>query len=304
MDARELYLINYNTEFLVKRTDKYFLGLSLEDLKVLNLSDLSFTKRGTMDEDNQIHYEIYSGTSSTKVTGEGYEWIDKSQLLDEPLRQGDKFYIKHILDGHKDFDLVIIYREDRLMTAYDRGRYNQFSAFFKHLHTINHHRRLVRHGCFKVGLYWQGLTHDLSKYSPSEFFVGVKYYQGTRSPNVAERSEKGYSTAWLHHKGRNRHHQEYWTDYSVETGNLLDFKEMPPRYFIESIMDRVAACKVYRGKAYNDGAALDYLLTRDSNRNMNKKNYDDMVFLFTMLRDKGEKETYRYIKKIFLKGKR
>ena len=46
----------------------------------------------------------------------------------------------------------------------------------EHLKTINAHRKLVREGCFKVGLYWQGLTHDLSKYSPSEFIVGAKYY--------------------------------------------------------------------------------------------------------------------------------
>ena len=84
-----------------------------------------------------------------------------------------------------------------------------------HFITITHHKILVMQGCFKVGLYWQGLMHDLSKYEPSEFWVGAKYYQGTRSPNNAEREEKGYSGAWLHHKGRNKHHYEYWIDYSM-----------------------------------------------------------------------------------------
>ena len=76
---------------------------------------------------------------------------------------------------------------------------------FQHLKTINHLRFLVLVGCFKVGLYLQGLTHDLSKYAPTEFCVGARYWQGTRSPNAAEREEKGYSEAWMHHKGRNRH---------------------------------------------------------------------------------------------------
>ena len=70
----------------------------------------------------------------------------------------------------------------------------------QHLKTINHHKWLV---C-KVVLSWiykQGLLHDLSKYSPTEFLVGCKFYQGTRSPNNAEREVKGYSAAWLHHKG-------------------------------------------------------------------------------------------------------
>lgn len=73
--------------------------------------------------------------------------------------------------------------------------------FRAHLHTVNRHRRLVRHYCFKLGLVWQGLTHDLSKYSPTEFWRGVKYYQGWRSPNDQERLENGVSLAWLHHKG-------------------------------------------------------------------------------------------------------
>ena len=86
---------------------------------------------------------------------------------------------------------------------------------WKHFCTINHHKHLVMKGCFAVGLYKQGLLHDLSKYTPTEFLVGCKYYQGTMSPNNAERKDKGYSSAWLHHKGRNKHHMEYWIDYGV-----------------------------------------------------------------------------------------
>lgn len=71
---------------------------------------------------------------------------------------------------------------------------------------------------FPPGAYWQGLTHDLSKYSPTEFLVGAKYYFGTHSPNDGERQDKGYSSAWLHHKGRNRHHLEYWIDYTPQAG--------------------------------------------------------------------------------------
>jgi len=67
-------------------------------------------------------------------------------------------------------------------------------------------------------MYKQGLLHDLSKYSPVEFLVGCKYYQGTRSPNNAEREDIGVSTSWLHHKGRNKHHFEHWVDYSVNDG--------------------------------------------------------------------------------------
>lgn len=94
-------------------------------------------------------------------------------------------------------------------------------------------------GCFRVGLYRQGLAHDLSKYMPSEFWVGVKYYQGTQSPNNAERDVLGYSSAWLHHKGRNKHHYEYWLDYGIHAGDGIVPVPMPMRYIVEMFIDRV-----------------------------------------------------------------
>ena len=93
--------------------------------------------------------------------------------------------------------------------------------FWRHLKTVQRHRHLVRQYCFRLGLYWQGLTHDLSKFSPVEFWAGVKYFQGDRSPNDAQRRDKGYSASWMHHKGRNRHHFEYWTDYGVNGEGIM-----------------------------------------------------------------------------------
>jgi hypothetical protein len=103
-----------------------------------------------------------------------------------------------------------------------------------------------------MGLYWQGLTHDLSKYSPVEFLVGARYFQGNQSPNNMERKVRGYSSAWLHHKGRNKHHLEYWIDYAQgETSNMAGM-EMPVRYVVEMFCDRVAASRIYRKEQYQD----------------------------------------------------
>src|SRR5574344_126640 len=101
-----------------------------------------------------------------------------------------------------------------------------------HFRTITHHRHLVCAYCFRLGLYRQGLMHDLSKYSPLEFWRGAKYYQGYRSPNDAERKENGVSLAWLHHKGRNRHHFEYWIDYCIAADGSVYMGgcKMPLRY--------------------------------------------------------------------------
>lgn len=173
---------------------------------------------------------------------------------------------------------------------------------WQHFKTVTHHRHLVCRSCFRVGLYWQGLTHDLSKYSPTEFSVGARLYQGNRSPNSAEREEKGYSEAWIHHKGRNRHHWEYWTDLNL-TSRQYEAVEMPRKYFVEMVMDRIAACKTYRRENYDDGAALDYLEHSRERVLLHPETLRQLTYVLTMLRDSGEKETFSYLKNHILKGK-
>ena len=173
---------------------------------------------------------------------------------------------------------------------------------WQHFKTITWHRWLVREGCFRVGLYWQGLIHDLSKYAPTEFRSGAKYYQGTRSPNTAEREDKGYSEAWIHHKGRNRHHYEYWTDLNLQT-RRYESVPMPRKYLVEMVMDRRAACMVYQGKNYTPGSALEYLENSRERNFMHPQTLRELRYILTMLRDKGEKETFCYLRRVVLKGK-
>ena len=170
-----------------------------------------------------------------------------------------------------------------------------------HFRTVCKHRFLVMQGCFHVGLIWQGLTHDLSKFSPTEFRVGARYYQGSRSPNTREREENGYSLAWMHHKGRNRHHFEYWTDLKPGT-RVYSPVEMPPRYLAEMVMDRIAACKTYQGKAYTDAAPITYLEAAKETPLMHPATMRKLRYLLSLLRDKGERELYRFIRETVLRG--
>ena len=177
---------------------------------------------------------------------------------------------------------------------------------WQHLKTINHHKWLVCKGCFKAGLYRQGLLHDLSKYSPTEFFVGCKFYQGTRSPNNAEREMKGYSSAWLHHKGRNRHHYEYWLDYSVNPEEGIIGMKMPVRYVVEMFVDRVAASKNYMKDQYTDQAPLEYY--EKGAARLGKMIHPDTAELLhrllKMLEEVGEENTFFYIRKSVLKNQK
>ena len=173
---------------------------------------------------------------------------------------------------------------------------------WQHFKTVTKHRLLVMDGCFRVGLVWQGLVHDLSKYSPTEFLSGARFYQGTRSPNTAEREAKGFSEAWIHHKGRNRHHYEYWTDMNLQTRNY-ESVPMPRKYLVEMVMDRRAACMTYQGKAYTPGSAFAYFDKSREKDLMHPKTRQELYYLLTMLRDRGEKETFRYMRRTVLKGK-
>lgn len=175
--------------------------------------------------------------------------------------------------------------------------------FNGHLHTVNAHRRLVRKYCFKLGIYRQGLMHDLSKYSPSEFIPGVKYYQdGHRSPNNAQREDEGVSKAWLHHKGRNKHHFEYWIDYDVDgSRTVLAGMKMPVKYVAEMFCDRIAASRIYNKEKYKDSDPLDYYIKGLGHYIIHPETDALLHKLLQMLADKGEEYTFEYIKKNVLK---
>ncbi len=181
------------------------------------------------------------------------------------------------------------------------------SKAWKHFKTITYHKYLVAKGCFAVGLYKQGLLHDMSKYSPAEFRVGMKYYQGDRSPNNAEREVKGYSEAWLHHKGRNRHHYEYWIDYSTEdlglAGGMAPIP-MPPRFIAEMMMDRIAASKVYLGDKYTDASPLAYYSKGKGRTPIHPKTAGVLEMLLHMLAEEGEEKTFAYIRENLVRKKR
>lgn len=172
--------------------------------------------------------------------------------------------------------------------------------WLSHLKTINHHRWLVLRYCFRVGLYRQGLTHDLSKYSPTEFLVGARYYQGDQSPNNIERKVKGYSSAWLHHKGRNKHHFEYWIDYSLDETSPLAGMEMPVRYVVEMFCDRVAASRTYRGPEYCDHDPYDYYMRSRAHYVMHPRTRALLEKMLTSLKDSGEGATFRMIRRDIL----
>lgn len=174
---------------------------------------------------------------------------------------------------------------------------------WQHFKTITKHRHKVIVHCAKCGILWQGLRHDLSKYSPTEFIPGAKYYLGTRSPNEAERDAQGYSLAWMHHKGRNRHHFEYWQDYNRITKRMEPVK-MPARFVAEMFCDRIAASKIYQGRNYKPDSSLIYFQNSNARKNgmLHPETETKLMELLTILAEKGEDEAFREVRRLVKKG--
>ncbi|MBQ8689407.1 MAG: catalase [Clostridia bacterium] len=172
----------------------------------------------------------------------------------------------------------------------------KLTNIFKHFWLIVRHKHKVFIHCCKCGIVWRGIVHDLSKFSPTEFFESVKYFKGYRSPIGVCRREKGVSLAWLHHKGRNKHHIEYWLDPDCPEPPL-----MPYKYAVECVCDKLAATKIYKGKDYSPEMALDHWTAYGSKVAGNPKTMKFVETVFTDLKELGEKRVFnkKYMKETY-----
>ena len=173
---------------------------------------------------------------------------------------------------------------------------------WNHFRTITRHRHLVIRHCWKAGIFWQGLLHDLSKYSPTEFLPGARYYQGNRSPNEKEREVLGYSVAWMHHKGRNKHHFEYWNDYNPKEKRVMPVK-MPARYLAEMFCDRLAASKVYAGDQYQQDRSLRYFQNSNARKRgmLHPETEAKLMELLEILAQQGEEAAFAAVRELVKK---
>ena len=172
----------------------------------------------------------------------------------------------------------------------------KISNLFKHIALVIRHKNKVFIHCAKCGLFFRGMVHDLSKFSPTELFESAKYYQGNRSPIGVCRRATGVSRAWLHHKGRNKHHIEYWLDPDCPITPL-----MPYKYAVECVCDKIAATKTYMGKDYAPDKPILHWHKYGNKVNGNPKTMAFIEKVFTDLAHHGEKFVLnkKYMKKTY-----
>lgn len=165
---------------------------------------------------------------------------------------------------------------------------------FKHLKTVRNHRKFVRKACFKAGLYWQGLMHDLSKYSFTELSM-CKYYTGKGSPHQVAREVLGYSPSWIHHYHTNKHHFQYWWD-EDEEGKIIPMK-MPFKYVIESFCDMLGASKAYNSNDWSPEMLVNYWMQKcKGKRIMHEKSTNLVEELIYKLAELGEEDFWQYFR--------
>ena len=169
-----------------------------------------------------------------------------------------------------------------------------FHNILLHCKNILIHKWLVFKFMARLGLPWQGIKHDLSKFSKTEFIESIKFFQGNRSPIDAAKEKQGYSLAWLHHKGRNPHHYEYWIDY-IDKGGVSQI--IPYKYAAEMVCDYIAAGKVYLNKKWTEKSPYEYWMQNKFNTaKIHPLLKDFFTEVFEEIAEEGLYETLRFPK--------
>ena len=168
-----------------------------------------------------------------------------------------------------------------------RREYVMIRDFFGHLKTVLIHKFWVFYYACKLGIVWQGIVHDLSKFSPVEFFESVKFYQGgKKSPIPVVKKELGYSKAWQHHKGRNPHHYEYWTD-NYDSGTTAI--KIPYKYVLEMVADWLGAGKAYNGKGFSIEQEIEWWNKCRDSKFINDETKKLISYIFETIDEDGFK---------------
>ena len=177
---------------------------------------------------------------------------------------------------------------------------NIVSNFFKHIKLVSKHKWLVFKFSVKLGIPFRGLMHDLSKFSYDEFWESVKYYEGKVSPITKCKQENGYSKAWLHHKGRNKHHVQYW----VDLGTKGVAPVIPYKYVVEMICDKLSASITYNGKNWTNSSEYEYWVKEKKRIIVNPKIENFLEEVFLNLKENGLEKILdkKYLKETYKKN--
>lgn len=142
---------------------------------------------------------------------------------------------------------------------------------FRYLKYVLRHKWFVLLKCIDFGIGWRGIVHDISKFSPSEWFPYVDKFYGGPWEKYSDRHgdarnfpgykytqewvDERFRTAWLHHQRRNPHHWQYWV-LRNDDGTIVCL-EIPRKCALEMVADWWGAGRAI--KTHHDGGEYDEL---------------------------------------------
>ena len=132
--------------------------------------------------------------------------------------------------------------------------------YWKYLKYVLRHKYYVMIECFRIGLYWRGTMHDLSKFYPSEFIPYAQFFYGnypslsdihgdarnSYTGKFKETVKTQFDFAWLKHQKRNPHHWQWWLLQNDTDGFVA--LDMSDDYINEMICDWIGAGMAITGK--------------------------------------------------------
>ena len=129
---------------------------------------------------------------------------------------------------------------------------NLIVSCLHHFVYLMKHKWYVFFECCRLGMFWQGLIHDWSKFRPDEFVPYSLYFFGRRQELMSATegyfhetcNDTAFDVAWLKHQHRNPHHWQYWVQFELgATGNRMTLHRMPDKYVREMVCDWIGANK-------------------------------------------------------------
>jgi len=100
--------------------------------------------------------------------------------------------------------------------------------YIQYLLYLIKHKWYVFIECYKLGIVWQGITHDLSKFLLDEMIPYAKHFYGEKTKESKEQFLDSFRLLCK----RNKHHWQYWCDKS-----LSQPKDIENQYILKMMAD-------------------------------------------------------------------
>ena len=141
--------------------------------------------------------------------------------------------------------------------------------YIQYLKYLLEHKKNVFIECVKSGHFIHAITHDLSKFLPSEFVSYAKFFYSknrTKTYKTSDEIDENFLKGWCFHQKRNKHHWNYWV--CLTRKDEIEPVPMPRKYIKQMILDWKAMGRKFGDtpKGYYEKNKKDFIMHKDTIR--------------------------------------